>query len=114
MSFGGALRIAMANQLRVHPQVVDDLKAAVEWHDARSAGLGNRFRLAVDSRFDEVEKSPKSFPLAFDDLDYRFARIKKFPYLILFRQKRKVVFVLGVFHTASNPEKWKARGSYLQ
>ena len=103
----------MSSQLRFHPKVVDDLKGAVEWYDARSAGLGIRFRATVDLRFDEVEEAPSSFPRAFDDLDYRFARLKRFPYLILFRQRGDIVFILGVFHTASDQAKWKERGKYF-
>ena len=103
----------MSSQLRFHPKVVDDLKGAVEWYDARSAGLGIGFRAAVDFRFDELEDSPSSFPRAFEDLDYRLGRLKRFPYLILFRQKADIVFVLGVFHTASDQAKWKERGKYF-
>lgn len=41
----------MADPLRFHPLVVDDLAAAAGWYDNISSELGNRFRFSVDSRF---------------------------------------------------------------
>ena len=103
----------MAETLRYHPSVTDDIAAAIDWYDARSIGLGERFRSAADARFDNIQGAPLIFPRAFDDLDYRFARIPKFPYLILFRIRGEFVHVLGVFHSASDPAKWRSRGREL-
>ncbi len=75
----------MARRLRFHPLVADDISAAIDWYEGRSAGLGERFHSAVDGRFDDIIASPEMFPRDFDDADYRFARIPKFPYLVLFR-----------------------------
>ncbi|MCE2797714.1 MAG: type II toxin-antitoxin system RelE/ParE family toxin [Planctomyces sp.] len=51
----------MAEQLRFHPLVAEDLKAAVGWYDDISPGLGDRFRIAVEQRFDSIAKFPESF-----------------------------------------------------
>lgn len=99
----------MAKQLRFHPFVADDLASAIEWYEDRSIGLGVDFRCAVDARFDTITLQPESFPRAFDDLDIRFGRLARFPYLILFRIQREFVYVLGVFHSASDPGKWRQR-----
>lgn len=99
----------MAKRLRYHPLVADDISAGIDWYEARSAGLGERFRSAVDARFDDIASAPEVFTRAFDDLDYRFARIRKFPYLILYRVRSEFVNVLGVFHSASDPAKWRRR-----
>lgn len=99
----------MARRLRYHPLVVDDISAAIDWYEVRSVGLGERFRWAVDGRFDDIVATPEIFPLAFDDLDFRFARIPKFPYLVLFRVRGEIVDVLGVLHSASDPAKWRRR-----
>jgi len=93
--------------LRCHPLVADDISAAIDWYEERSAGLGERFASAVDARFVDIADAPEMFPLAFDDLDHRFARIPKFPYLILYRIRAEYVNVLGVLHSASDPAKWR-------
>ena len=97
----------MTDPLRFHPLVVDDLEAAANWYDDISLELGNRFRASVDSRFDAVELRPESFGLV--DPPLRAARVNRFPYLIIFEHSLSSTNVLGVFHTASDPNKWRKR-----
>ncbi|MGV2337770.1 MAG UNVERIFIED_CONTAM: type II toxin-antitoxin system RelE/ParE family toxin [Planctomycetaceae bacterium] len=85
----------MAEQLRFHPLVAEDLKAAVGWYDDISPGLGDRFRIAVEQRFDSVAEFPESFGIVFQNA--RAARISFFPYLLLFEYLMDVVHILGCF-----------------
>lgn len=48
----------MARQLRFHPLVADDISAAIDWYEGRSAGLGERFRSAVDGRIEQEATEP--------------------------------------------------------
>ena len=98
---------SMAEPLRFHPLVADDLEAAATWYDDTSIELGNRFRLAVDSRFDAVELRPESFGLV--DPPLGAARVGHFPYLIVLEHSRLATVVPGVFHSASDPTKWRGR-----
>ena len=95
----------MARKLRFHTQVVNDLADAIGWYEDRSVGLGDRFRAAVDDRFDAIVANAERFGFAFDD--FRFARVSRFPYVVLFRIREDVVQVIGVFHAASDPDKWR-------
>jgi hypothetical protein len=95
------------HRLRFHPHVATDLAEAIAWYDERSRGLGNRFRAAVNACFDDVALAPESFARAFSDSDMRFVRVRRFPYLVLYRLRGRTVEVLGVFHGASDPEKWR-------
>lgn len=97
----------MADRLRFHPLVATDLREATGWYDEIGVELGNRFRERVDARFDEVAEHSAQFARAFDDV--RFARVERFPYLVLFREFAGVVSILGVFHGASDPKKWRRR-----
>ena len=99
----------MAKRLRYHPLVAQDIAAAIDWYEGRSVGLGERFRAAVDARFDDIVDAPEMFPRAFDDSDFRFARMRKFPYLLLFRVRAEIVQVIGLFHSASDPTKVSVR-----
>jgi hypothetical protein len=103
-NYGGVL---MANPLGFHPMVADDLAVATDWYDSISIGLGNRFRQAVDSQLDAVELRPQSF--AATEGVMRPARIRRFPYLIVFEMTDTSIEVLGVFHTASERKKWRRR-----
>lgn len=97
----------MVDRLRIHPLVPSDLREAIDWYDNISLSLGNRFREMVDARFDDIARYPDHFGHAFDGI--QFARIDRFPYIVLFRDMGDVVHVLGVFHGASDPEKWRQR-----
>ena len=102
----------MADRLRFHPLVASDLRDAIAWYDGISIQLGNRFRKMVNDRFDQIADHPKKFAVAYEDV--RFARVKRFPYLVLFSERRDAIFVLGVFHGASDPMKWGHRSGETQ
>lgn len=97
----------MADSLRFHPLVADDLEAATGWYDGISIELGNRLRAAIDARLDTVEQRPESYGMV--DAPLRAARVDRFPYLIVFEHSSAATEVLGVFHSASDPSKWRAR-----
>jgi len=99
----------MARRLCFHPLVADDLCAAIDWYEDRSEGLGLRFRAIIDARFDDIARMPEIFPHAFDDADFRFVCVPRFPYLVPFRLREDAVYVFGVFHSATDPKKWRRR-----
>jgi hypothetical protein len=99
----------MSDQLRFHPRVVEDLKQAISWYDEISIELGNRFRSQVNAPFDEIALRPTFFAFAFANV--RFAIVRRFPYLVLFREMGEVILVLGIFHSASDPAKWQKRAA---
>ena len=97
----------MAEPLRFEPLVVEDLVAATKWYDEISVELGNRFRAAIDERFDSVELNPESYGRARGAI--RAAMVRGFPYVILFEHGDGVITVLSVVHAASDPTKWGHR-----
>jgi len=101
----------MVKPLRFSAHVVSDLQNGVGWYERISLRLGNRFRAAVRAQFMEITTHPQTFGIAFDDV--RFARLRRFPYLILFRDANQAILVLGVLHSASDPERWRNRVSGL-
>jgi plasmid stabilization system protein ParE len=96
-------------ELRFTRHVSDDLVSALNWYDRKSTLLGDRFQQAVDAAFTGIKKSPQSYPIAFPDLNVRFYRIRRFPYLVLYREEEAAVLVIGVWHGASDPQKWLDR-----
>ena len=95
--------------LRFHPDVSSDLREAIGWYSDISADLANRFRATVNSSLDNVADNPVLYPVVFDDV--RFLRVHRFPYLVQYRVVNDIPYVLGIFHSASNPEKWRRRAS---
>ena len=83
------------------------MQKGIDWYDSISLALGNRVRASVRARFREIEADPLRFGFAFDEV--RFARVQRFPYLVLFRESDPFVVVLGVLHAASDPRRWRRR-----
>jgi hypothetical protein len=100
---------AVADSLRFTRWVADDIQDGLAWYDAKSVNLGNRFRAAVESGFSMVERNPELFPFAFADLNVRFYRLRRFPYLILYQVRPTSILVVGVVHAASDPERMRRR-----
>ncbi len=95
--------------LRFHPDVTFDLREAIGWYADISADLANRFRAMVNSGLDHVAVNPVLYPAVFDDV--RFLRVHRFPYLIQYRVVNDIPYILGIFHSSSNPDKWRRRAS---
>lgn len=93
--------------LRFHPDVEPDLRDSIGWYTGISSELANRFRAMVNASLDEVAKNPTSYSIVFDDV--RLIRVRTFPYLVQYRIVNNVPQVLGIFHSASDPEKWRKR-----
>lgn len=97
----------MSKPLIIEPEAEDDLRSAYDWYENRRAGLGEDFILCVEAAMEVARERPKSFPRV-----RRIARrilVNRFPYLILFVNRREAVVVVGIFHTSQNPRRWKRR-----
>ena len=85
------------------------MRDAIGWYSNISEDLANDFRQAVDTSFDHIVANPDLYPRTIDDV--RFVRMRTFPYLVLYRVINDTPFVLGIFHGASDPSKWRRRAS---
>jgi plasmid stabilization system protein ParE len=99
----------MANALQLHPLAYQDAREAVAWYTAISPQLGKRFTTALKTAFAGVKERPQLCAFIRQKRQTRFAKLKKFPYFLMFRWEDEVVHILGVFHSASNPRKWSKR-----
>lgn len=97
----------MSDALRFHPQVPTDIAGAISWYEEKSGSLANRFRGALRETFNKVRRQPFTYGILFDEV--RVARVARFPYLVQYRMHSDIPVVLGVFHAASNPDKWHRR-----
>jgi plasmid stabilization system protein ParE len=103
-NFGGA---SMAEIRRYHPLVADDLAEAVGYYDDISVDLGNRFRASLRSRLETITERPDSFGRIHQEM--RAAMLDRFPYVVLFEHMRGAILILGLFHAASDRERWFER-----
>jgi hypothetical protein len=97
--------------LRFNRWVPTQLAQVIDWYNAKSTVLGDRCRAAADETLDAIERAPETYPYAFRGLEARFHRLRRFPYLMLYRVEKSVIHVVAVCHGAGNPDKWRRRVS---
>jgi len=81
-----------------------DLADAVRWYDTHAPYVVSQFREALRTR---IAENPKQFPLALKNT--RRALLRRFPYILVFRETRDALYVIAVFHTSRDPLVWKRR-----
>ena len=102
----------MSDQVRFHDLVDCDVRAAEGYYLRRSESLGEAFRINVEEKIADVIGSPSLYGVAFDSV--RFARIRRFPYLVIFEQDESELRIYGVFHSASDPVSWRERADDMK
>ncbi|MDC0936985.1 type II toxin-antitoxin system RelE/ParE family toxin [Pirellulales bacterium] len=97
----------MAGSLKLHPSIPDDLLDAMSYYDDISLEIGDRFREEVDGIFDLIAERPNSFPV--DVPPVRFAKLRRFPYVVFFVPKSTFVSIMAVVHGSTDPATWRQR-----
>ena len=88
------------------PQAEDDALEARAWYEARRAGLGKEFGMAVDELVSRIAANPLAFPLVHKET--RRAVLSRFPYAIYFRVASEEI-VVQALHGRQHPSNWRAR-----
>jgi plasmid stabilization system protein ParE len=84
-----------------------DVKAAFDWYETEEPGLGVEFLEQVRAVYRRILENP----FGYHDLrsGIRRALTRRFPYAIYYSIEEEVIIVLGVLHTARDPEEWQRR-----
>src|SRR5438045_7483122 len=85
-----------------------EYRAAKKWYQARSQRAYERFREAVSHAVERISAHPEMLsPL---HGMYRYARVKRFPYILIFEiLPDETAFVLALAHTSRRPGYWRRR-----
>ena len=84
-----------------------DLVEAVRWYDTHAPQVVPQFRDALRTALSRIAENPKQFPPSFKNT--RRALLRRFPYIIVFREMQDAIYVVAVFHTSRNPLIWQGR-----
>lgn len=85
----------------------EDAIIANEWYKQHNEELADSFKRRLNSKIESLKKNPLT--PSFNSKKYRSARIKPFPYNIIFKIKRTQIHIVAIFHHARNPQEWKKR-----
>ncbi len=97
----------MSLPLIVNPEAEADLADVRAWYDGQRLGLGDELLECVEEVFDRLRRSPELFGKVFEDL--RLARVRRFPYVLVYRIDDDQVTVVAVYHTRRDPRGWQSR-----
>ncbi|WP_061023535.1 type II toxin-antitoxin system RelE/ParE family toxin [Bradyrhizobium sp. CCH5-F6] len=84
-----------------------DLIDAIRWYDIHAPHVVPQFRDALRAALIRIAEHPRQFPFAYKDT--RRAMLRRFPYIVVFRELHDAVYVIAVFHTSRDPLVWQRR-----
>jgi plasmid stabilization system protein ParE len=96
-------------QVRFTAAASADLSDAVTWYEHHAPEFVAHFRQAVRTVVQRIETNPKQFPPA--PHGTRQALLRRFPYLMIFRETDEAAYVVAVFHSRRDPRTWQHRTS---
>lgn len=82
-----------------------DLKNPFEWYNGQKSNLGTQFFQEVEKTLTIITENPFLYPIRFSGI-FRFALLKRFPFLIVYSIEKDVVYINSIFHTSRNPNKF--------
>ena len=96
------------SEVTFHRLAAREYRAARDWYRQRSVETAERFCFAVDRAASRIASDIDALPTLTGA--YRYARVNRFPYVLIFRQTAPgVVMVVAVAHTSRRPGYWRGR-----
>jgi plasmid stabilization system protein ParE len=97
----------MNRALIVNPEAEADLAEARDWYENQRPGLGDELLECVAEVFAQVRRAPELFGKVSGGL--RLARVRRFPYLVIYRLDDDQITVIAVYHSRRDPRGWQGR-----
>ena len=91
------------------PSARAEFEAAAEWYESHADGLGEKFAHCIDEIVGRIEESPAGFPIWDGDRRFRRAVVRRFPYVLFYRELPNSIEVTAVAHGAREPRYWLKR-----
>jgi plasmid stabilization system protein ParE len=89
------------------PEARDDVDAAYTYYEGCLAGLGDRFLTALAHRVGVIEGNPRLYGEVRPRV--RAAALRRFPYVVYYREQAGRVLIIAVRHGRDDPAIWQAR-----
>jgi len=90
-----------------HPEAFAEAEAAVAWYRERSLRVAERFVRDLERAIAAISEAPHRWPLF--ETDCRRFPLRRFPYLVIYREKPLSIEVLAVAHGRPRPGYWRPR-----
>lgn len=97
----------MSPVLQISREAKRDMLDAFGWYEGQRPGLGEEFLLSVDATLALIGRNPAINAKVRGDA--RRALTRRFPYAVFYVANPDSLRVLGILHTARDPEAWRRR-----
>jgi plasmid stabilization system protein ParE len=84
-----------------------DLAHALAWYEEREPVIVPQFLEALRTVVARIANNPRQFPHAPNQT--RRAMLRRFPYLLIFREAGGAAYVVAIFHMSRDPLTWQRR-----
>lgn len=91
-------------KLILDPAAQIEIFKAVDWYESAREGLGKEFYNYLDGYFKTLCEGNVLFPVKRKPA-YRELPLKRFPFVIIYEQTAKEIYVFSVFNTHQSPNK---------
>ena len=93
--------------LELHEEAAADYDAAFDWYLDRSPDAARAFDAEFERALQEIARNPERWARG----SYQTGRflLRRFPYLVIYRELDSSVQILAVAHTSRDPNYWKKR-----
>ncbi len=94
--------------IEFHPEAQTELEGAMAWYESHLIGLGLDLHAAVQKTLNRIHKFPRSGS-PYRNTEYRFALVKRFPFVVYYLEESERVCILAVAHGRRRPGYWRRR-----
>ena len=91
-----------------HSEAEAEFDDAIAYYEECLAGLGLDFKTRVESAVRQMCEHPERFAFLRKS-DFRAARLKRFPYSVIYLEQPDMVWVAAIAHSRRHPDYWKKR-----
>jgi plasmid stabilization system protein ParE len=91
------------------PRAIAEARAARRWYARRSAAAAGRFLAELDRAVEQISAAPHRWAAYLHGT--RSVRLRRFPYLVVYRQTADAIQVVAVAHAKRRPGYWRRRMS---
>jgi len=96
-----------AADIAFHRAAAAEYEEAFAWYFARSPQVATRFEHEVERALRLVVEAPARWPAC--DAVHRKILLRRFPYLLVYREHRGRAWIVAVAHGHRRPRYWESR-----
>ncbi|MCA9073431.1 MAG: type II toxin-antitoxin system RelE/ParE family toxin [Planctomycetaceae bacterium] len=97
----------MPKPIRLRPEAVAEATEARKWYEERSEAAAIGFLESLKDAFSQIEQRSGSHPVYDDPL--RVVVLKKYPYIVLYRELADETEIVAIAHGRRKPGYWSDR-----